>query len=247
MSTEEEKLAVEAAQDAVDEEEKEQAEDDAAGETPKNAEDSTPANSESSPRKEEQVSAPKGGLRCRPFMPHDKMPALTTARKLEYCPECGMPPDFCDFGGKWEICKPWVLANYPEFYPQLAGLSIDDMRKTAATAKAEADKKLKEKPLPGGKVKKEKEVKLQVKVERRQGRKKTTTIVGMDAYGVKLEAAAKIFKKKFACGSAAVKGNPGQPDCVEIQGDPGQEELCALLKKEFPELPVDTLEWREGS
>lgn len=34
---------------------------------------------------------------------------------------------------------------------------------------------------------------------------------------IKLDAAAKIFKKRFACGSSAVKGLPGQQDHVEIQ------------------------------
>lgn len=44
-----------------------------------------------------------------------------------------------------------------------------------------------------------------------------TVVTGLDLFDVKLDAAAKIFKKKFACGSSAVKGLPGQSDHVEVQ------------------------------
>lgn len=47
--------------------------------------------------------------------------------------------------------------------------------------------------------------------------KVATVITGLDAFGTQLDAAAKLFKKRFACGSSAVKGLPGQNDHVEIQ------------------------------
>lgn len=68
----------------------------------------------------------------------------------------------------------------------------------------------------------------------------TTTVVGLDGFGVKLDAAAKIFKKKFACGSAAIS-SPGVPDVVEIQGDPGEDDMLKVFKKEFKEVPLDKI------
>jgi len=203
-----------------------------------NASSSSPDAKRESPKNAEGAPRP-----VRPFIPHKEMPEMTTAKKIMYCPDSGLPADYCEYSDKWEISKPWVLANYPEYYPELANLSIDDLKKNAESARATASKKQSEKELPGGKKTKEKTAKIVIKVEKRQGKKKTTTIVGLDLFGVKLDAAAKIFKKKFACGSAAVKGNPGQPDCVEIQGDPGKSDLTALIQKEFPDVSLKGMEW----
>ncbi|CAD7965350.1 unnamed protein product [Amoebophrya sp. A25] len=178
-----------------------------------------------------------------PFVPHTEMPEMKTAKKMTYCPECGLPPDFVEYGGKWEQSKLWVLANFPQYYPELAGLSLDDMKEEAAKKKAENAEKEKTKELPGGKKKRSASPKVVIKVAKRQGRKMITTVTGLDGFDVKLDAAAKLFKKKFACGSAAVKGGPGAPDSVEIQGDPGQDEIIALLKKEFPEVPSKKVEF----
>lgn len=160
------------------------------------------------------------------WVPHTDMPKVK--KTPEYCPECGMPPDYCEYGGKWEVCKPWVLVNYPEYYPELAGLSLDDAKEAADKKKTEIQSKTKE--LPGGKKKRSKSPSIIVKVAKRQGKKMTTSVIGLDTFGVSLEDAAKTFKKKFACGSAAVKGTPGEPDHVAIQGDPDRDQLLDLLK-----------------
>ena len=62
-----------------------------------------------------------------------------------------------------------------------------------------------------------------------------TTIYGLDTFGVQLKEAAKLCKKKFACGSAVVE-NPGVPDAVEIQGDPGEDEVRDFICSKFPEV-----------
>ena len=41
----------------------------------------------------------------------------------------------------------------------------------------------------------------------------------MEHFEVDTQAAAKLFGKKFACGSARKKGENGKPDQIEIQGD----------------------------
>jgi len=185
-----------------------------------------------------------------PFVPHTEMPAMTEPVKVVYCPIDGMPPDYCDYGGKFDQCKPWLLTNYPQYYPELAGLSLEDkdsLQKEAKDKKTEDDEKKKVKDLPGGKKKRSTSPKVTISVAKRQGRKMTTTIVGLDTFDVKLEDAAKIFKKKFACGSSATKGNPGQPDAVEIQGEPGEAELIALIVKSFPEVPKKKITYSEST
>ncbi|CAD7950805.1 unnamed protein product [Amoebophrya sp. A120] len=190
-------------------------------------------------------SAPAPQPVIKPFVPHTEMPEMTGPVKVVYCPEDGMPPEYCQYGGKWDLAKPWVLANFPQLYPELAGESLADAKETANQKKAEAEEKAKTKELPGGKKTRSASPKISIKVASRQGRKKTTTVIGLDTYDVKLEAAAKIFKKKFACGSAAVKGNPGQPDSVEIQGEPGKEELVKLLCKEFSQIEKKKIDYSD--
>jgi translation initiation factor 1 (eIF-1/SUI1) len=46
-----------------------------------------------------------------------------------------------------------------------------------------------------------------VETRQRQGRKMVTTVSGLEMFDVKLEDAAKKFKKKFACGSAVQKAS----------------------------------------
>lgn len=37
-----------------------------------------------------------------------------------YCPVCSFPPEYCKYSGKFNQCKPWIAANCPEVYPELA-------------------------------------------------------------------------------------------------------------------------------
>lgn len=36
---------------------------------------------------------------------------------------------------------------------------------------------------------------------------------------------------------------PGQPDSIEIQGDPGKEDLLEVIKKEFKDVPYKKFEF----
>eukprot|EP00392_Amoebophrya_sp_AT5.2_P014617 g14778.t1 len=214
-------------------------------------ETAAPGEGDSTPAGEKSPFSPPKRIQPRvvPFVPHTDMPAMTEPVEVVYCPVDGFPPEYCQWGGKFEQCKPWLMQNCPELYPELAGVSLADAKETASKAKSAADEKAKQKELPGGKKQRSASPKvwksrcISIKVAARQGRKKTTTIVGLDGFDVKLDAAAKLFKKKFACGSAAVTGNPGQPDSVEIQGEPGREELFALIKKEFPQINVKKIDY----
>ncbi|KAL6507200.1 hypothetical protein OROHE_022099 [Orobanche hederae] len=36
-----------------------------------------------------------------------------------YCGVCGLPPEYCEFGSEFEKCKPWLVQNAPDIYPDL--------------------------------------------------------------------------------------------------------------------------------
>ncbi|KAL6068671.1 Translation machinery-associated protein 22 [Balamuthia mandrillaris] len=49
------------------------------------------------------------------------VPFLHSGRDVVYCPMCGLPPEYCEYNTKsvFNRCKPWLLRNYPDLYPQL--------------------------------------------------------------------------------------------------------------------------------
>merc|ERR1719229_1416694 len=115
------------------------------------------------------------------------------------------------------MSKPWCMENAPHYYPELSGVSLDAAKKSAEAAQ----EKGKEKLLPGGKKKREASPHITIKKLSRGGRKCVTSVTGLESFGVKLEPMAKLFKKKFSCGASVVKGDAGQPDTVDIQGNFG--------------------------
>lgn len=39
--------------------------------------------------------------------------------RVLYCPICSLPAEYCEFGPDFEKCKPWLIKNAPELYPDL--------------------------------------------------------------------------------------------------------------------------------
>lgn len=35
------------------------------------------------------------------------------------CAVCSMPAEYCEFSPDFEKCKPWLIKNVPDLYPQL--------------------------------------------------------------------------------------------------------------------------------
>lgn len=56
-------------------------------------------------------------------------------KEVELCPVCGLPPEYCEFGSKFDLCKPWLKENHLDLYPDLAELEVTD-EMTAATLEA---------------------------------------------------------------------------------------------------------------
>mmetsp|Transcript_24206 Transcript_24206/g.53723 ORF Transcript_24206/g.53723 Transcript_24206/m.53723 type:complete len:225 (-) Transcript_24206:205-879(-) len=175
------------------------------------------------------------------FRAHDSFPPIEGPVHVEYCSICGLPPDFCQYGPSWEKCKPMCMEKFPQYYPELSGVSLEDAKKKAE----EASDKTKVKELPGGKKKREVSPHVTIKKLTRGGRKCVTSIAGLDGFSVKLEDAAKLFKKKFSCGASVVKGDTGQPDTVDIQGD-FEEEVIEIITKEFGAVPRAKIVLAEG-
>jgi density-regulated protein DRP1 len=161
------------------------------------------------------------------FKPHDSYPPMTGPVEVEYCPHDGLPPDFCQYGPSWEKSKPWCLEHYPHYYPELSGVSLEDAKKAAEAA----SEKSKVKELPGGKKKREVSPRVTIKKLTRGGRKCVTSVTGLEGFEVKMDAVAKAFKTRFACGCSVVKGDNGLPDSVDIQGDFEDEVVDQLVDK----------------
>ncbi|KAL6274482.1 hypothetical protein ACE6H2_025174 [Prunus campanulata] len=58
--------------------------------------------------------------------------------RVLYCAVCSLPAEYCEFGPDFEKCKPWLIQNAPDLYPDLV----------------KAPKQEEVKRLPGGKIKK---------------------------------------------------------------------------------------------
>jgi len=192
--------------------------------------------------KSEDVTEDCNGDSDAPVVPweHDKQNPITKPEPIEYCPICGLPPEYCEFGESWDECRPWVLEHYPELYPDLAPevATADKVGDAAVDAKGDSAAKGKS----GGGKKKLKPVVMQVTIQRvsRAKRKTATVVAGLDLFGVKLDKAAKLFSKQFACGASVIKGIPGQADQIEIQGDI-EDTLGEFLTNVFPEITLDKL------
>jgi len=193
----------------------------------------------SAPKPEEAKPAPEP--LSFEFRPHTDYPLINAAEPMVYCSVCGLPPDFCQYGPSWGKCKPVCMEKFPQYYPELSGVSLEDAKKSAEAAGA----KSKEKLLPGGKKKRELSPHVTIKKLTRGGRKCVTTVTGLDGFDVNLQEVAKLFKKKFACGASVEKGEAGQPDSVDIQGDV-EYDIVELLEKEYSNIPADKITVAEG-
>lgn len=161
---------------------------------------------------------------------HDKGPPIVEPLTVEYCPECGLPFDFCEYGENWEKCKTTTLERFPQFYAHIVpGTGTDG-------AGDESEKKKK----PAAKdLQKKEEKKVSIQIVSRNKRKAVTVVTGLEHFGVKLDKATKVFSKQFNCGSS-VKSSPGQPDGIEIQGDV-ENQVLGLLVSHF-EVPKEKIE-----
>ena len=183
------------------------------------------------------------------------------------CPVNRLPAEYCEYAKKFDVSKPWLMENYPDLYLQkfdktvaeLCGeeegkpkASDDDLKKgveemaidpndpraakkaAKRERKAEAERKkaLKKKVV-------DKAPRVVVTMKRRNKRKFTVNIYGLDKFGVKLKDAAKKFSKKFACSSTVTKNDMGEKE-ISMQGDFSQD-LGNIIVTMFPAITIDRI------
>ncbi|KAI3724809.1 hypothetical protein L1987_64576 [Smallanthus sonchifolius] len=165
-----------------------------------------------------------------------------------YCGVCGLPAEYCEFGSDFEKCKPWLIQNAPQVYPdliqdanskevdgvsdQLQSSSITD---STGSSGSSVPKQEPVKRLPGGKIKKKDKQEVIIEKVTRNKRKSITTIKGLDLFGIKLSDASKKLGKKFATGASVVKG-PTEKDQIDVQGDIAYD-IVEFITDTWPDVP----------
>lgn len=173
---------------------------------------------------------------------------------VEYCPMCGLPPEYCRFNSNsvFAKCKPWLKEAHPALVPELfeegeleaklAAMAVD-AEAAAASATAAADAAVAS-SLAGPKLVKRAggrstrvNPEVVIHTDQRKGRKQVTIVMGLDLFDIKLADAARACKKAFASGATVAKSADNR-DTVEIQGTRAHEfaDLVRTKYKVPPEL-----------
>ncbi|KAM5547373.1 translation machinery-associated protein 22 [Rosa sericea] len=173
--------------------------------------------------------------------------------RVLYCAVCSLPAEYCEFGPDFEKCKPWLVQNAPELYPDLvrdatakeADRVADQLNATGISfgsgdgATASSAPKEEVKRLPGGKVKKKEKLEVIIEKVTRNKRKCITTVKGLELFGVKLSDASKKLGKKFATGASVVKG-PTEKDQIDVQGDIFYD-IVEFITDTWPDVPESAI------
>ncbi|MQM03228.1 hypothetical protein Taro_036003 [Colocasia esculenta] len=173
--------------------------------------------------------------------------------RVLYCPVCSLPAEYCDFGPDFERCKPWLLRNAPDLYPDLVKearekeaekaadqLQSVDISGGAPTGPADSSggpstsKPEEVKRLPGGKIKKKEKQEVVIEKIVRNKRKCVTVVKGLELFGVKLSDASKKLGKRFATGASVVKG-PTEKEQIDVQGDIAYD-IVEFLTDTWPDI-----------
>ncbi|PIA64310.1 hypothetical protein AQUCO_00100057v1 [Aquilegia coerulea] len=169
-----------------------------------------------------------------------------------YCQVCSLPAEYCEFGPDFEKCKPWLIQNAPDIYPDLLkadnqatdkvseklqsiGISSDGAAAPPATSGTSTSKKEEVKRLPGGKIKKKDKQEVIIEKVVRNKRKCVTIVKGLELFGVKLSDASKKLGKKFATGASVVKG-PTEKEQIDVQGDIAYD-IVEFITSTWPDVP----------
>jgi density-regulated protein len=146
----------------------------------------------------------------------------------EHCGETGSSVDLRNEGGD-PVAKTGTSEKPVDLSdPRAAKKAAKKIAKAEATARKEAQAKSHQ---VGPRV--------LITMKRRNKRKFTVNIGGLELFGVKLKEAAKNFSKKFACSSTVTKNDTGEKEVV-MQGDFSQD-LGKVISEMFPSVPFDSI------
>ncbi|XP_021695482.1 density-regulated protein homolog [Aedes aegypti] len=178
---------------------------------------------------------------------------------VQYCGNCSMPLEYCEYYPEYEKCKQWLEKNLPLEFERLKtgggavaggtgtagggsgeGASGGADGEGATGGGGEEDKKRQKRGGKGMmKTKKAKDdgpKKICLSRSARGKKKSVTVVTGMATFDVDLKVAAKFFGTKFACGSS-VTGD----DEIVIQGDV-KDDLFDVIPEKWPEIDEDFIE-----
>lgn len=157
---------------------------------------------------------------------------------------CSLPFEFCEWNPLFKKCKDNFEQNWKTHFPDVQGDDelVQLMTRLgfeggdAASKKAQGSKKPASDDIGtgGGAPNKKKEkapAEIVIELNNRNKKKHITVVKGLDLHGVDTAAAAKVFGKKFACGSALKKAQDGQPETIEIQGNVRDEIAAVIVDK----------------
>ncbi|GAB2272681.1 hypothetical protein Dimus_007503 [Dionaea muscipula] len=164
--------------------------------------------------------------------------------RVLYCGVCGLPAEYCEFGPDFEKCKPWLIQNAQDVYPDLlkdgntkeVDKVTQQLQSTSIASGGSSTSQPEEvKRLPGGKLKKKERQEVVIEKVIRNKRKCITTVKGLDLFGIKLGDAAKKLGKKFATGASVVKG-PTEKEQIDVQGDIAYD-IVEFITDTWPDVP----------
>ncbi|KAF8505927.1 density-regulated protein DRP1 [Russula emetica] len=146
--------------------------------------------------------------------------------QMFYCGVCTFPPEYCEFGNSLSKCKEWLQAQrsdlYERYYSDEAIKAKLGTISQAAQSKLEEDTAKKEAKAEAKADAARKKKLIVIKRIERNKRKYITSVRGLEAFGVDLKKAAKLFAQRFATGGSVTKNAAGIDEIV-VQGDVSQE------------------------
>ncbi|XP_078439448.1 translation initiation factor SUI1 family protein [Wolffia australiana] len=179
-----------------------------------------------------------------------------------YCQVCSMPAEYCEFSPDFEKCKPWLIENAPDVYPDITkeakeresekavekmqsmnisgsspGVGVEassDSAGSQSQAKPEEVKRL-----PGGKIKKKEKQEVVIEKIVRNKRKSVTVVKGLELFSIKLSDASKKLGKRFATGASVVKG-PTEKEQIDVQGDISLD-IVEFITDTWPAVPENAI------
>ncbi|KAI4482545.1 hypothetical protein M0804_008398 [Polistes exclamans] len=179
--------------------------------------------------------------------------------QVQYCGNCTLPIEYCEYYPEYEKCKLWLERNLPTEFEKVK--LVEDG--STETGGGEDEKKRQKRGGKGMlKTKKKEDVPKLVTVSRApRGKKKSVTVVTglstfasinvydistinlgcgryilVNSFDIDLKVAAKFFGSKFACGSS-VTGD----DEIVIQGDV-KDDLFEVIPEKWPQIDEDSID-----
>ncbi|KAG8344863.1 putative Translation initiation factor SUI1 [Trypanosoma vivax] len=147
-----------------------------------------------------------------------------------YCPNCTFPAEYCEFSGMYEQCRPWLLEHAKE---------LAEAEERGRKRRALTEKERLERLVQGRGSKKGIERIVLIEVSQRKGSKNTTSVEGLDLFGLNLKDLSRDWKKMFSCGAGVKTSEELKQSSIHVQGN-----VVAQLIEMLPErynIPKDAI------